>query len=67
MNKYFALDTQSGDLRLRFIGKFDFIGEAIEKADRRSNNVIWVLAEEDFQLLVKDFENSIKQPFLARR
>jgi hypothetical protein len=58
MKKYFALDTKSGDLRLRFIGEFESIGEAIEKADKNSSFVMWVLAEEDFQLLVKDYNQA---------
>jgi hypothetical protein len=57
MKKYFALATGTGDLRLSFIGKFDGIGEAIYYADSRFSNLIWVLAEEDFQLLVKDYES----------
>ena len=60
MNKYYALDTQSGDLRLRLIGEFECIGEAIEKADEKPNQVIWVLAEEDFQKLIYDYTHVIK-------
>jgi hypothetical protein len=56
VKKYFALDTTTGDLRLRYVGKFDFIGEAIEASDKKFKNSIWILAKDDFQMLVKDFE-----------
>ena len=55
MKKYFALVTNSGELRLRYIGEFEYIGDAIEEGDKQFKFVIWTLAEEDVKLIVSDF------------
>jgi len=57
MKKYFALDISSGELRLVFVGEFEECFEAIEFVDSKPNETIWVLSEDDFKILVNDFNN----------
>jgi len=55
MKNYFILSSASGDLRLIPIGKFDYIGQAMDYADSRFSEVIWVLAEDDVLMLLRDY------------
>lgn len=55
MNKYFALTTMTGDMRLLYLGRFSNIGTAIEFADFAFTDIIWVLEERDFLVLVEDY------------
>jgi hypothetical protein len=61
LNKYYGLDTSSGDMRLVYLGKFNGIGEAVDKADKLNREIVWVLEDKDVKLILDDYNRINKR------